>query len=41
MSVGTQLVTSFEIRQDENGNSYCQPVFDNAGLTFGARVEEN
>ena len=40
VSVGTQLVTSFEIRQDENGNSYCQPVFGNAGLTFGARVEK-
>ena len=40
VSVGTQLVTSFEIRQDENGNNYCQPVFGNAGLTFGARVEK-
>ena len=40
VSVGTQLVTSFEIRQDENGNSYCQPIFGNAGLTFGARVEK-
>ena len=40
VSVGTQLVTSFEIRQDENGNNYCQPIFGNAGLTFGARVEK-
>ncbi len=40
VSVGTQLVTSFEVRQDENGNNYCQPVFGNAGLTFGARVDK-
>ena len=24
VSVGTQLVTSFEVRQEENGNNYCQ-----------------
>ena len=23
-----------------NGNSFCEPTFDNAGLTFGARVEK-
>ena len=40
VSVGTQLVTSFEVRQDENGNNYCQPIFGNAGLTFGARVDK-
>jgi len=37
--VGTQYVTGFEIKQDVNGNNFCQPVFSNAGLTFGARVE--
>jgi len=38
--VGTQLVTSYRIRQDINGNNFCEPVFGNAGLTFGARVEK-
>ncbi|TCD58350.1 general secretion pathway protein GspD [Synechococcus sp. BS55D] len=38
--VGTQFVTSFEVKQDVNGNNFCQPVFANAGLTFGARVEK-
>ena len=40
VSVGTQLVTSYEVKQDENGNNFCQPVFGNAGLTFGARVDK-
>ena len=40
VSVGTKLVTSFEVKQDENGNAFCVPVFGNAGLTFGARVEK-
>ena len=39
VSVGTQLVTSYEVKQDINGNNFCQPVFSNAGLTFGARVD--
>jgi type IV pilus assembly protein PilQ len=38
--VGTQLVTSYVVRQDINGNNFCEPVFGNAGLTFGARVEK-
>lgn len=38
--VGTQLVTSYEIRQDVNGVSFCQPVFSTAGLTFGAKVDK-
>ena len=40
VSVGRKLVTSFEVKQDVNGNNFCQPVFSNAGLTFGARVEK-
>ena len=40
VSVGSQLVTSFEVKQDTNGNNFCQPVFGNAGLTFGARVDK-
>ncbi len=38
--VGTQLVTSYKILQDALGNNFCQPVFGNAGLTFGARVDK-
>lgn len=37
--VGTRYVTSYEVRQDVNGNNFCQPVFENAGLTFGARID--
>ena len=40
VSVGTKLVTSYEVKQDINGNNFCQPVFSNAGLTFGARVNK-
>jgi type IV pilus assembly protein PilQ len=38
--VGTQYVTSYVVRQDINGNNFCEPVFGNAGLTFGARVDK-
>ncbi|WP_411871413.1 type II secretion system protein GspD [Vulcanococcus limneticus] len=38
--VGTQLVTSYEVKQDALGNNFCQPIFGNAGLTFGARVDK-
>ncbi len=38
--VGTQLVTSYEVKQDSLGNNFCQPIFGNAGLTFGARVDK-
>jgi len=38
--VGTQLVTTYEVKEDVNGNNFCQPVFGNAGLTFGARVDK-
>ena len=38
--VGTQYVTSFSVKQDQNGNNFCQPVFSNAGLAFGARVSK-
>ena len=33
-------MTSYEVKQDENGNNFCQPIFGNAGLTFGARVDK-
>lgn len=38
--VGTQLITAFDVKQDSIGNAFCQPVFGNAGLTFGARVDK-
>ena len=38
--VGTQYVTAYDIKQDINGNIFCQPVFGNAGLTFGAKVDK-
>jgi type IV pilus assembly protein PilQ len=38
--VGTQFVTAYDVKQDINGNNFCQPVFGNAGLTFGARVDK-
>ena len=40
VSVGRKLVTNYRIVQDRNGNAYCQPVFSNSGLTFGARVDK-
>jgi type IV pilus assembly protein PilQ len=38
--VGTQFVTSYNVKQDINGNNFCEPIFGNAGLTFGARVDK-
>ena len=38
--VGTQFVTAYKIRQDVNGNNFCEPEFSNAGLTFGAKVDK-
>lgn len=38
--VGTQFVTAYDVKQDINGNNFCQPVFGNAGLTFGAKVDK-
>ena len=40
VSVGRKLVTNYKILQDQNGNAYCEPVFSNSGLTFGARVDK-
>ncbi|HGY5547338.1 MAG TPA: hypothetical protein ACN46M_06420 [Prochlorococcus sp.] len=37
--VGTQHVTSHEIREGQNGEIFCVGVLSNAGLTFGARVD--
>jgi type IV pilus assembly protein PilQ len=38
--VGTQFVTSYAVKQDVVGNNFCEPVFGNAGLTLGARVDK-
>ena len=40
VSVGSRLITGYSVKQDGNGNSFCEPTFSNAGLTFGARVEK-
>ena len=40
VAVGSRLITGYNVKQDGNGNSFCEPKFSNAGLTFGARVEK-
>ena len=40
VSVGSRLITAYKVKQGVNGNSFCEPTFSNAGLTFGARVEK-
>ena len=41
VTVGTQVVTSYEVVPGPNGTpNSCQPEFDTAGLTFGARVSK-
>ncbi len=40
VSVGTQLVKSYKVITQENAPTICEPVFANAGLTFGARVDK-
>ena len=39
VSVGDRVVTSYKIREGENGSIFCEPELTNAGLTFGARVD--
>ena len=40
VSVGTRLVTSYNVKEGENGSIFCEPELANAGLTFGARVDK-
>ena len=40
VSVGERLVSSFSIREGENGSIFCEPELTNAGLTLGARVDK-
>ena len=40
VTVGEQLVTSFNVQTGTNATPVCSPVFSNAGLTFGARVNK-
>ena len=40
VTVGEQLVTSFTVQTGTNATPVCSPVFSNAGLTFGARVNK-
>ena len=39
VTVGTRLVTSYRVREGENGSIFCEPELETAGLTFGARVD--
>ena len=39
VTVGTQVITNYAVQAGQNGApNTCQPDFDTAGLTFGARV---
>ena len=40
VSIGDKIITSYKIVSDDNGNSYCEAAFDNAGLTLGAMVSK-
>ena len=40
VQVGSSLVTSYSVKQDVNGNNFCEPQFGNSGLTLGARVDK-
>ena len=40
VSVGQRLVTSYSVKEGENGSIFCEPELTNAGLTFGARVDK-
>ena len=40
VTVGTRLVTSYSVREGENGSIFCEPELETAGLTFGARVDK-
>jgi type IV pilus assembly protein PilQ len=40
VTVGRQVVTSYDVTQNDNGGTTCDPDFSTAGLTFGARVSK-
>ncbi|WP_094556098.1 type II secretion system protein GspD [Synechococcus sp. 1G10] len=40
VTVGRQVVTSYDVTQNENAGTTCEPSFSTAGLTFGARVSK-
>ncbi len=40
VTVGRQVVTSYEVNQNQNESTTCEPSFGTAGLTFGARVSK-
>ena len=40
VTVGEQIVTSFTVTTSTNAPPVCSPIFSNAGLTFGARVNK-
>lgn len=40
ISIGTSYVTGYTVKQGDTGPAYCEPQFQNAGLTFGAKVDK-
>ncbi len=40
VNVGNNVVTAYKITKDDNGAVYCEPKFETAGLSLGARVQK-
>ncbi|KGG29048.1 MULTISPECIES: type II secretion system protein GspD [unclassified Prochlorococcus] len=38
--LGDKVVTAFVVTTDQNGNVYCEPTFETAGLSLGAKVSK-
>ncbi|KZR74553.1 type II secretion system protein GspD [Prochlorococcus marinus] len=38
--LGDKVVTAFSVTSDENGNIFCEPTFETAGLSLGAMVSK-
>ncbi|KZR62089.1 type II secretion system protein GspD [Prochlorococcus sp. MIT 1303] len=38
--LGDKVVTAFSVTSDDNGNIYCEPEFETAGLSLGAMVSK-
>ena len=40
VNVGNNVVTAYKITKDDNGAVFCEPKFETAGLSLGARVQK-
>lgn len=38
--LGDKVVTAFSVTSDDNGNIFCEPTFETAGLSLGAMVSK-